>query len=238
MSESSLRVEAAATPVRSQVVAKLRRAIIEQRFTTGTRLREKELCELTGVSRTSVREALCHLQAENLVELIPNRGPIVARITHAGAREVYEVREALEGMAGRLFATRATDAQVRELAAVADAMADAMAAADATADEVAAGRTAELVLLKDRFYAVLFAGAGNREAERMTEILRARVTMLRGQTLAFPGRARRTLDEIRAIVAAVMDRDPARAEAACRAHVAAAGAVALDLLHASDGAHA
>lgn len=228
MSESSLRVEAAATPVRSQVVAKLRRAIIEQRFTTGTRLREKELCELTGVSRTSVREALCHLQAENLVELIPNRGPIVARITHAGAREVYEVREALEGMAGRLFATRATDAQVRELAAVADAM----------ADEVAAGRTAELVLLKDRFYAVLFAGAGNREAERMTEILRARVTMLRGQTLAFPGRARRTLDEIRAIVAAVMDRDPARAEAACRAHVAAAGAVALDLLHASDGAHA
>lgn len=228
MSESSLRVEAAATPVRSQVVAKLRRAIIEQRFTTGTRLREKELCELTGVSRTSVREALCHLQAENLVELIPNRGPIVARITHAGTREVYEVREALEGMAGRLFATRATDAQVRELAAVADAM----------ADEVAAGRTAELVLLKDRFYAVLFAGAGNREAERMTEILRARVTMLRGQTLAFPGRARRTLDEIRAIVAAVMDRDPARAEAACRAHVAAAGAVALDLLHASDGAHA
>lgn len=228
MSESSLRVEAAATPVRSQVVAKLRRAIIEQRFTTGTRLREKELCELTGVSRTSVREALCHLQAENLVELIPNRGPIVARITQTGAREVYEVREALEGMAGRLFATRATDAQVGELAAVADAM----------ADEVAAGRTAELVLLKDRFYAVLFAGAGNREAERMTEILRARVTMLRGQTLAFPGRARRTLDEIRAIVAAVTDRDPARAEAACRAHVAAAGAVALDLLQASDGAHA
>jgi DNA-binding GntR family transcriptional regulator len=222
--DGSLRIETAATPVRSQVVAKLRRAIIEQRFTSGTRLREKELCELTGVSRTSIREALCHLEAEKIIELIPNRGPIVARITRDGAQEVYEVRAALEGLAGRLFAMRATDAQVDDLRAVADAMVGA----------VASGDVARLVPLKDRFYDALFAGAGNSEAERMTGTLRARVTMLRSRTLSSPGRAQQTLDEIQAIVAAVTDRDPDRAESACRAHVSAAAALALDLL-ASDG---
>jgi DNA-binding GntR family transcriptional regulator len=215
-----MRVDTVATPVRSQVVAKLRRAIIEQRFTSGTRLREKELCELTGVSRTSIREALCHLEAENLVELIPNRGPIVARVTLTGVREVYEIRTALEGLAGRLFATRATDAQVADLAAVADAI----------AENVAAGRLDHLVLLKDRFYDALFAGAGNSEAERMVGTLRARVTMLRARTLSNPGRAVQTLEEIRTIVAAITDRDPDRAEAACRAHVAAAADLAVHLL--------
>ncbi|BCB90013.1 GntR family transcriptional regulator [Phytohabitans suffuscus] len=226
MREQSLRVESVATPVRSQVVEKLRRAIVEQRFASGERLREKELCELTGVSRTSVREALCHLQAENLVELIPHRGPIVARITPAQAREVYEVRTALEGLAARLFATRATGERVAALAAVVDEM----------AQDVAAGRTAHLVSLKDRFYDALFAGAGNSEVERMVGTLRARVTVLRGRTLASPGRAEETLKEIRAIVAAIADRDPDRAEAACRAHVVAAARLALDLLTAEEAA--
>jgi len=161
--DTFLRIEAAATPVRSQVVEKLRRAIIEQRFTSGARLRERELCELTGVSRTSIREALCHLEAEKIIELIPNRGPIVARITRDGAREVYEVRGALEGLAGRLFATRATDAQIDDLRAVADEMVDAVAS-----DELGL-----LVSLKDRFYDALFAGAGNSEVERMIGTLRA-----------------------------------------------------------------
>jgi DNA-binding GntR family transcriptional regulator len=224
--DTSLRIEAAATPVRSQVVEKLRRAIVERRFASGARLRERELCELTGVSRTSIREALCHLEAEKIIELIPNRGPIVARITRDGAREVYEVRAALEGLAGRLFAVRATDAQIGDLRAVADAMVGAVAN-----DELF-----RLVSLKDRFYDALFAGAGNSEVERMTGTLRARMTMLRSRTLASPGRAQQTLDEIQAIIAAVADRDPDRAESACRAHVSAAATIALDLLATNGGA--
>ncbi|WP_213453245.1 GntR family transcriptional regulator [Rhizomonospora bruguierae] len=225
MVDASLRVEAKATPVRSQVVAKLRRAIIEQRFTTGSRLREKELCELTGVSRTSVREALCHLEAENLVELIPNRGPIVARVTREDAREVYEVRVALEGLAGRRFAMHATEEHVAALRAVVAAL----------RDDVAAGRAADLVAHKDRFYATLFAGARNSVAAKMTDTLRARVTLLRGRTLSHPGRAEETIREIEAIVEAVAARDPDRAEAACKAHVEAAAALALQLLPAEGG---
>ena len=70
-------------PLRREIESRLRAAITQGRFHSGERLIERELCEMLGVSRPSLREALRHLEAEELVTLRPNRGPAVAEITIA-----------------------------------------------------------------------------------------------------------------------------------------------------------
>src|SRR5579885_3504051 len=98
-----------AAPVREQVGARLRQAIVTGHFQPGARLIERELCTLLGVSRTSLREALRQLESDGLVVNIPHKGLVVATMTREEAEEIYQVRAAMEGLAGRLAALRATD---------------------------------------------------------------------------------------------------------------------------------
>src|SRR5262249_30691272 len=68
-----------------------------------------------GVSRTSIREVLRRLEAEQLIEVEPRRGPIVARLSRKQVEEIYEVRALLEAAVVRRFALRAGHAQIAEL---------------------------------------------------------------------------------------------------------------------------
>ena len=68
-------VECVRINLRDQVLEVLRKAILDLRFKPGDRLIERELCEMVGVSRTSIREALRHLESEGLVTNKPNVGP-------------------------------------------------------------------------------------------------------------------------------------------------------------------
>ena len=95
--------------MRHQVAEVLRAAITTGRFAPGQRLVEKDLCELTGVSRASVREALRQLESEGLIQTLPNRGPLVSRLSTQDAASIYQVRGALEALAAQLFANHATD---------------------------------------------------------------------------------------------------------------------------------
>jgi GntR family transcriptional regulator, trigonelline degradation regulator len=96
LADESMKVSNVAAPVRLQVAASFRSAILSGRFQPGDRLIEKDLCDLTGASRTSVREALRQLETEGLVQLVPNKGPIVASIDPKQARSIYQVRAVLE----------------------------------------------------------------------------------------------------------------------------------------------
>lgn len=212
MSVETLRVSREVAPVRAKVLENLRAAIVGQRFRPGERLREKELCELTGTSRTSVREALRQLESEGLVTVLANVGPVVASVGTVEARNIYEVRAALEGLAGRLFAQKATDAQVGRLTDVVEQF------AQSSGDENAPSRLA----LKEDFYETLLTGAGNDEVSRMLVGLRARIAVLRKTTLSKPGRFDETVEELNAIIGAIRERDADRAELACRLHVEAA----------------
>src|ERR1700678_320881 len=81
--------------LRQQVIEGLRLCISDLTFRPGDRLIERELCEMLGVSRTLIREALSQLVAEGLVQIIPHKGPIVAVMTADEARGLYEVRAVL-----------------------------------------------------------------------------------------------------------------------------------------------
>jgi DNA-binding GntR family transcriptional regulator len=207
-------------PVRRQVEDALREAIVGGRFLPGEHLPDRVLCEAFGTSRSVVREAVRLLEAEGLIVVHPNRGPFVAPLSVDEAREIYEVRAALESLAGAGFARHATAAQRAALNAVYEELRDRGAAGDRNS----------LLDIKRRFYDILTQGCGNAYAARMLDRLLSRNAQLRATSLSRPDRLPRTIAEIGDIIAAIERHDPAAAAAACRRHVEQAAAVALAIL--------
>ena len=101
-----------------ELVARLRDLIVEGELVPGSRVPEKSLCERFGVSRTPLREALKVLGSEGLLELLPNRGATVARLTVADLDEMFPVMGALEALAGELACTQITDEEIAEVRAL------------------------------------------------------------------------------------------------------------------------
>lgn len=100
------------------VAASLRERIIQGELAPGARLSERYLCELMGVSRTPLREALRMLANEGLLHLEPNRGAQVVALSERDIREAFEVIGGLEAMACRLACERASDAEIAEIQAL------------------------------------------------------------------------------------------------------------------------
>src|SRR5262249_3353355 len=130
MQDPDLAVSRHPATLRVLVEEKLRAAIVTGRFKPGQRLIERELCDLIGVGRTSVREALRQLEAEGLVTTVPHRGPVVSTISVAEAEQLYALRGLLEGYAGRTFAERRPKESLRRLKAAMKALEQAAAGSD------------------------------------------------------------------------------------------------------------
>jgi len=217
-SQPVVSVQKFAAPLRQQVLDSLRQAIIDGRLAPGARLTERELTEMLGVSRTVVREALRSLEAEGLVHVIPNKGPVVRELSRAEAEDLYQIRAVLEGLAARLFVEHATDERVTELAQALDVV---IAAYDS-------GDAARVLETKNRFYDVLFAGAGSETLSSMLATLHARIWRWRALGLTHPGRSsdrsRESISGLRDMLAAIRRRDAVEAERLTRdeAHRAAA----------------
>jgi GntR family transcriptional regulator, trigonelline degradation regulator len=220
------RVESIAAPVRKQVVKALRDAIMSGRLQAGQRLVEKDLCELLGVSRTSVREALRELEIEGFIESVPNRGPAVAGMTREMAVSIYQVRAALEAVTARLFATVATDAHIDRLARAVASIRTAYRH----------GNLETILVAKTEFYETLWEGSGNTIIATILRNMNARITQLRRVTLASPERLARSIDEIDEILEAITRRDPEAAFTASRVHVERAAETALASLPAPSNA--
>jgi DNA-binding GntR family transcriptional regulator len=216
-SQVSMKVLSVAAPIRQQVAASFRGAILSGRFQPGERLTEKDLCALTGASRTSVREALRQLEAEGLVDMVPNKGPIVALVDPRQARSIYQVRAALESLAGALFAVNASKAQILQLEA----------AVSELAGTYRKGVIEEILQKKDAFYEILLVGGGNEIIPALLRTMQARISLLRRVSLSQSARLSLSIKEIRLILKTVKARDAAAAAEACRLHVERAADAAL-----------
>jgi DNA-binding GntR family transcriptional regulator len=95
-----------------EMTDRLRLLIVEGELAPGAKVPERALCERFGVSRTPLREALKVLANEGLVDLLPNRGAQVSRLTLAALEEAFPVMGALEALAGELAAANITDAEI------------------------------------------------------------------------------------------------------------------------------
>lgn len=226
MTVELLRVVRSLVSLKKQVVESLRTAIFDRRFSPGDRLVERELCEMLDVSRTLLREALSQLEAEGVVQIIPYRGPIVAVYTAEDAKSIYEVRAALEEMAGRCFVERATEQECKAL--------------ETAFAEMKRSCTSKLgadhLTVKTKFYAALTTGAHNPVLVEMLRLIHGRVSMLRATTLAQPGRLAASLTELGNIVKTIKARDAEAAARACRLHVENAGVIAMTILADEDTA--
>ncbi len=222
MTDQSMHVHTVAAPVRQKVFEVLREAITTGRFKPGQRLIEKDLCDLMGVSRPSVREALRHLESEGLIETIPNRGPIVTVVTEQDAVSIYQVRASLEALAAELFAVNAGDDEITELKS---AFTQLNAAIDSK-------HLPAIIECKDAFYRCLFKGSRNVTIATILRTINARVTFLRRISLSSPERAPVTRAELQAVIDAIVRRDARAAHDAMAHHVEEAAKVALENLRA------
>src|SRR3954452_16719291 len=115
------------------VYERLRDAIVSTELEPGRQISENELAEMLGVSRTPVREAVAKLRDDQLVEVVPQLGTFVSRISVAGVDDAQFLREALECSAVRLAAERVDKADVATLHALIARQESARDAADAGA---------------------------------------------------------------------------------------------------------
>mgnify|MGYP000462591776 CR=1 FL=1 len=174
------RIEQPPQTLRDIVQEKLREAIIEGHFKPGERLVERPLCDQLGVSRTVIRETIRYLEAEGLVEILPGKGPIVARMGWEDARQIYDIRRMLESAAAAACARNRSETVASQLKTALKALQDSFE--DATPGERFRASTA--------FYRAIFEGAGHHIAWEVVQRLNGRISRLRAMTLAAPQRSR------------------------------------------------
>ncbi len=194
--------------VADSVHATLREAIMAGRLAPGSRLSVPLLAQQLNVSRSPVREAVQRLVQEGLADEEPHRGAGVARLDPVELVPLYEIREVLEGLSARLAAQHADEADLQALGAAHEVHAAALERGDA----------AHHVPLDMAFHAMLRAAAHHTELDRYLDQVQGKIAiaMLGGNPLVW---SRQAIVEHRAILDAVLARDPDAAEAAARAHI-------------------
>lgn len=213
-----------AAPLREQVISALRQAILGFELKPGQRLVERELIEQLGVSRTTIREALRELTSEGLVTVVPQKGAMVSAPSQDEAADLYKVRAALESLVVQHFVERASNREVEQLHRTVEEFAGVSAST---------GDVRTVLAAKDRFYAVLIAGARSLALQQLLESIQARVQLLRATSLSETGRPLEVARELRAVVDAIAARDAARACELCADHVHKASVTALHNLRQS-----
>jgi DNA-binding GntR family transcriptional regulator len=187
------------------VYERLRDSILSAELRPNRRLVEDELAEWLNVSRTPVREVLLRLEQEGLVER--NRGWVVREHNPAEIRARLECRLAIEGYGARLAATRRTEATLRELGAMADAM-----------EEPVLSRR-EFNRINDVFHRTITEAAGNRTLARLHTHTKMNYWDLSVPVVFGPEVDQEIHQGHRALIDALARGDGAEAEQIARRHV-------------------
>lgn len=189
------------------VYEQLREAIRSKRMRSGDRVRESEVAGWLGVSRTPVREAMNRLVSEHLLVDSQARGTIVAELEQQQVRELYALREQLEGMAAALAAVHAAPDEI-------DSLRDYLAQTREHFHSPEAQHK-----LNQYLHAAIYDAARNRYLSQALHKLADSLDLLRGTTYQLANRPESAYEEHREIVEAIARRDSAGAEAAARAHM-------------------
>lgn len=180
-------------PLRDMVFESLRDAIINNTLKPGERLMEIQLAEEMGVSRTPIREAIRKLELEGFITIIPRKGAHVAEISLEDIHEVYEIRTALESLAARLAADRATPEQIEEMKKCLIRETESLES-DSITDTVDADIG---------FHELIYQGACNERLLTTLANLREQIYRLRIASMSLPGRKNRSSEEHGAIWGAI-----------------------------------
>ena len=186
-----------------QVYEALRDRILDGEMNAGEFIREQEVSDAMGVSRTPVREALGRLASEGFLERIPHRG---LRIPEEPLREVldiYPIVSSLEVLAGRLAIPELGPEDVERLKEINARLAEGM-------EEKARSRkqVRELVDLNIQFHRVFLERCGNRRLLDLLEDLRSQIVRLELWYYSYPEHTAQSVEEHDQIIRAIESGDP------------------------------
>jgi DNA-binding GntR family transcriptional regulator len=191
-----------------EVAELLRQRIFRRELEPGSWIDEVKLAQEYGISRTPLREALKVLAAEGLVTMKVRRGAYVTEVSDRDLAEVYHLLSLLESDAAAVVAERATDAQLKELQKLHGELEKAM------------GDREKFFAVNERFHMRLLELADNRWRNQMVADLRKVMKLNRHNSLLKSGRIDESLAEHRAIVEALVQRQPERARERMQEHFA------------------
>ncbi len=196
--------------LRQQACEAIKRAIMAMDIyghSDEIRLDERQLSQDLGVSRTPIREALSVLEQEGFVRSIPRRGIQVVRKSKREVVEMITVWAAIESMAARLAATAASEADLAALRGLVDAFADDPS-----------GQLSEYSDANMAFHRAIIRLGGVELMTSLTDSLFIHMRAVRAVTMTQDNRARRSMADHRAIMAALDARDADRAQRLVREH--------------------
>lgn len=204
-------LENGAVPVRttSAVATEvIREAIIDGRLAPGERLKEQELASELGLSRTPIREALAVLQAEGLVDMVPNRGATVRSHDASDLDDLYRLRALLEGYTAGRAAARVTDQDV-------SALVESCERFEALAD----GEIGDIVKENLFFHNLILESAGSERAGRLVRNVIELPLVYKSYIFYSPEQRRISAHYHWQITRAIRARDAERAELVMKEHI-------------------
>jgi DNA-binding GntR family transcriptional regulator len=191
-----------------EVAELLRQRIFSRELPPGSWIDELKLAEEYGISRTPLREALKVLATEGLVTMKVRRGAYVTEVNEKDLTDVYHLLSLLESDAASEVARQASDKQLKELQILHDSL------------EKAANNRERFFEINEAFHMRLLEIANNRWRDQMVADLRKVMKLNRHNSLLKTGRIEESLNEHRAIMAAMSARDAELAARAMRRHFA------------------
>lgn len=194
--------------IAAQIYRTLAEQIITGALAPGQKLEEKVLAERFGVSRTPIREALRELGARGLIELVPRRGGVVARIGIDELADMLEAECELEALCARLAAQRMSLVEKKQLERV----------HQESEEYVGRGDDTGYLALNQQFHDLICAGTHSRTIARMVRALRDRLAPFRQAQSGVERRLAVSHEEHTAIVRAILDSDADAAYEAMRNH--------------------
>jgi DNA-binding GntR family transcriptional regulator len=196
-------------PLRDQIYTVVRRAIVTGNLRPGAVVNEVEIAEKLGVSRTPVREAVKKASDEGLVDVLAQSGTFVAEINRSQVEEAYIVRIALECESMGRAAPLMTDLHIQDLEAIIGRHESALRR----------GRFDEAIACDDDFHRYVAQISGLTMLWKVVDTCKAQMDRCRLQTLPRPGHGTETIEQHRAIVAALATRKIRPSIQALRAHL-------------------
>ncbi len=187
----------------------IKKAIISNEYEPDTMLVEGVLCEQLGFSKTPIREALRRLATEKYVESIPEKGTFVSKLSLEDLIGIFEVREALEGMAARICAVRKDAAFIDKL----------QKCFDNTYSDLLEGKS-DLTVQEDMtFHHLVLDGSKNKNLINLSNSIIEQINRFATTTVNDPERLKLSYYEHKEILSAIISGEAELAEKKIREHI-------------------